>query len=484
MDFNMLISERMERYNYLLRHSGLDFKQHQYDGVQWCVRNELTQEPIQNVRGGFIADEMGLGKTLTMIGTMFVNLLSNTLIVVPPILLEQWHNEIYRCSGHKALIYYGTNKKLLTVTDIKNARIVLTSYNTLLSKSSLLHLIKWKRIIFDEAHHLRNSKTAIFKASKLLRTRIKWLVSGTPVQNRKQDFYSLCDSVGFKKSFYSDPNNIKVIGKNFILRRTKSQVGINLPKLNSQLIKVSWKHSSEKQLSEEIHSLLPNVTNVHSFKRQKLAQIFGKSCSLVALLRARQSCIMTSLMKNEIQRYMTLGIISRTYGEGMNYSSKLDYAINFILTRKDNGNGKIIFCHFRNEIDIIASRLQQGGITNIITYDGRNSRNGLMAEHAYVIILQIQTGCEGLNLQKNFNEVYFISPHWNPSVEDQAVARCHRIGQEKPVFVFKFEMDNFDRLQDQLNQPISLEKYVNNKQEKKREISREILQEEIKHPLQ
>lgn len=481
-DFNSLISERMKRFTYLLDYSGFNFKQHQYDGVEWCVRNELRPNPIQNVRGGFIADEMGLGKTLLMIGTMFVNMLSRTLIVVPPVLLNQWRDEIYRCSGHNALVYYGTNKKTLTISDITKARIVITTYNALLNtkgERTLLHQIKWNRIIFDEAHHLRNSNTAIFIATKRLKSPIKWLVSGTPVQNRKQDFFSLCSAVGFKEEFYTNLDNIKIIGKNFILRRTKAQVGINLPNVEKQLIQVAWKNNSEKMLSEEIHSLIPNVTNVHSIKKQKLAQIFGNSCSLVMLLRARQSCIMTSLMKHKIQEYMNVGLISSSYMDALDYSSKLDYAINLILSRKDNGNGKLVFCHFRNEIDIIAQRLKDGGMNHVVTYDGRNSNKTSLKDialQADAIVLQIQTGCEGLNLQENFSEIYFISPHWNPSIEDQAIARCHRIGQQKPVYVFKFEMDNFEKTEEKQKQPISLEKYVNRKQDEKREISREIIE--------
>ena len=86
----------------------------------------------------------------------------------------------------------------------------------------------------------------------------------------------------------------------------------------------------------------------------------------------------------------------------------------------------------------------------VVTYDGRNSRTpGLnLADEADAIVLQIQTGCEGLNLQANFSEIYFVSPHWNPCVEDQAVARCHRIGQTKPTYVFKFAMVGFDKQRD------------------------------------
>jgi SNF2 family DNA or RNA helicase len=96
------------------------------------------------------------------------------------------------------------------------------------------------------------------------------------------------------------------------------------------------------------------------------------------------------------------------------------------------------------------------------------------------LILQIQTGCEGLNLQDNYNEVYFVSPHWNPYVEDQAVARCHRIGQKKEVFVWRFEMDNFgvNILQDGNVIPTkNLEEYVMDIQNNKRNIVSKIIVE-------
>jgi hypothetical protein len=116
-----------------------------------------------------------------------------------------------------------------------------------------------------------------------------------------------------------------------------------------------------------------------------------------------------------------------------------------ILSRKDNGKRKIVFCHFRGEIDYIQSRLTTAFPSLVVRYlDGRTSeseRRVILAPDACVdvLILQIQTCCEGLNLQQ-FSEVYFVSPDWNPAVEDQAIARCHRFGQTEPVSVFRFVM--------------------------------------------
>ena len=476
--FEALVASRMERFNIILEKAQFQFKQYQHDGVEWCVNNELRPNPVSNIRGGFIADEMGLGKTIMMIGTMFVNYLQRTLIVVPPVLIQQWYKEIFSASGHKALLYYGEDKKNITLEDIERAPIVLTTYNSLFPSQCLLKKIVWSRVIFDEAHHLRNCGTRRFKSCKQIKARIRWLVTGTPIQNKKQDFYNLCSAVGMKPSFYTDPANLRTIGKHFVLRRTKATVGILLPPVckNNKIVK--WKNKKEMMLSEEIHALLPNQTFVSGAKRRKLAEAIG-SKAFVSILRARQSCVLPSLMRWSIEYWLKKGLISSEYLEALDYTSKLDAVIELIVSRKDNGKGKIIFCHYHGEIDIIAQKLVASGLKKVVTYDGRNSGGenlASLAEPADALVIQIQTGCEGLNLQHNFSEIYFVSPHWNPCVEDQAIARCHRIGQLKPIDVFKFEMCGFAKDEDSEVDPCTLEKYVNKVQDVKREISRQILE--------
>jgi len=172
--------------------------------------------------------------------------------------------------------------------------------------------------------------------------------------------------------------------------------------------------------------------------------------------------------------------------EDLNYCSKISKVVDTIIANKCNGKRKIVFCHFRGEIDYIQERiLEDSPELNVRYLDGRtkeSERRIILAPDADVdvLILQIQTCCEGLNLQQ-FSEVYFVSPDWNPSVEDQAIARCHRFGQKDPVAVYRFIMEPFkycpddDAATTQCIDIDTIETYTANVQNKKRIFADEVL---------
>ena len=435
-------------FNNYLERSQLDKNPHQYEAVAWCVKNEIEGVDVGNnkiVRGGLIADEMGLGKTIQMIGTILSNFKMRTLIVLPLVLLEQWNDVILRTLGHQAIIYHGASKKNITLEILKNAAIVLTTYGQITYQKkrvekNLLYKLKWKRLVFDEAHHLRNKKTGVYIGSLRLYSKIRWLITGTPIQNSKKDLFSICAAMGLPSEYYAKMANLSHLIKNFILCRTKTEVGIYLPKLTINSEFIEWKSEKEKKLSHEIHSNIPTISNLINEGNSQF------NCTpLEAMTYARQSCIYPGLLKSKITKMTNIGLINEEYSQGLiegaSSSSKIDAVINTINERKENNNNKIVFCHYRGEIDIIASRLSALGI-NVSKFDGRTSkkdRKEKLINPVDVLILQINTACEGLNLQ-DYNEIYFVSPHWNPAIEDQAIARCHRIGQRREVEVFRFQM--------------------------------------------
>ena len=445
------MEEHVNNFRNFILGAGFDEKLHQIDGIKWILNNELRTEAPCDVHGGLIADEMGLGKTIQMLGAIICNPKRHTLIVLPLALLDQWDKAIQKTMHHKSLIYHGPNKKTISIEDLKSCPIVITTYGLISAtrdgkKKSLLHEIKWNRIIFDEAHHMRNKNTRIHKGALKLKGNIRWLVTGTPIQNAKEDFFNLCAVMGLKNKYYTNLKNLKELVRNFIMKRTKKDAKIDLPELKLTPNIIPWKNAEEQNLAEDIHSML-QFSMVTKGQVNNMVNYLANG-HLAMLVRARQACVYPKLMENHIKHLMKQGVIEnkQEFLDACNQSSKIDAIIKLICERKTNQRGKLVFCHYRGEIDIIADRLKSEEL-NVETFDGRTSntdRNEILTNPDLdVLILQIQTGCEGLNLQ-HFSEIYFASPHWNPAVEDQAIARCHRIGQESEVDVFRFEMGSFE----------------------------------------
>ena len=409
---------------------------HQTEAVKWMLEKELQNEGI---RGGLLADEMGLGKTIMMIGLLISNYFKKTLIVVPAPLVKQWVSEFKRTTKKDLLVWSSKTPE----QELNAAPFVITTYNKIalskskfsngydLEKTTALHKIVWDRAIFDEAHHLRN-KNGNFWSAKILRTGAKWLISGTPVQNRKQDFYNLCSVLGLPASYYADEEKRQELLNSYVLRRTKEQVGIEMPGLQVTRKPVLWSSEQEEKLSQDLHSASKFASNE---SRLKLINFARQSCTLPEMLKDKIPVLVSHRELNPGNK--------QDYLEGAKASSKIDEVLKTLVERKDNGAGKLVFCHFRQEIDTIEDKLKAHGILSVGKLDGRTNqkeRKRLIKEGVRVLILQIQSGCEGINLQEHYSEVYFVSPNWNPAVEDQAIARCHRIGQQKDVIVFRYNM--------------------------------------------
>jgi DNA repair protein RAD16 len=184
-------------------------KPFQLEGLSWMARQEKTA-----YRGGLLGDEMGMGKTIQAVSLIMSDWPQKepTLVVVPPVALMQWSNEIgeYTDGKLKVLVYHGTNAKCkkMTVKDLRKFDVIMVSYNSLeslhrketkgwtrgediIKEASPLHAITYHRLILDEAHSIKSRSTGVAKACFALKGTYKWCLSGTPVQNRIGEFFSL-----------------------------------------------------------------------------------------------------------------------------------------------------------------------------------------------------------------------------------------------------------------------------------------------------
>tara|TARA_B110000285_G_C15139163_1_gene629442 strand:+ start:192 stop:1727 length:1536 start_codon:yes stop_codon:yes gene_type:complete len=487
----------------------LDIKAHQLEGIEWVINRE--RQPELGSAGGFVCDEMGLGKTILMIGAMVINPKEHTLIVMPKSLLDQWQNALTSFTAlddDDMLVYHGGSGISVKTEDIHNYRVVITTYGMISTRKPKsngdvyccpLWSQKWDRIIYDESHHVRNSKTGLFKGANLLKAPIKWMVTGTPINNKKRDFYIQSVIQGSSSHFTPRMKEIRRIIDAIVLKRTKNEVGIKMPELNENIVEVKWQSPEEEVFVRNIHNLMrfaPVTTNNVDSIIQNLGSMYQYIFPIFMLMR--QACVKPSLAYNSLKRrgvMANLEIVSQLTESPT--SSKIEAVISKVVENRTTKKSKLIFCLFREEMEHIETRLRKEGF-NPTTITGSTSKkqrrfalqagieNELWEEiapkipvdvcrhiNSYiapdVLITQIQSSCEGLNLQ-HFAEVYFTTPHWNPAVESQAIARCHRIGQKKDVDVYRF-VTTFDNEEGETS--MSLDQYCMEVQRVKKDMARE-----------
>lgn len=403
---------------------------YQHEGVRWLVDREL--DPGRP--GGFLCDEMGLGKTVQLIAAMLVNPKPHTLIIVPKSIVGQWVEEIERFGPSiKTHAFDGLHRTL--PEQLPGA--VIAPYSVLAQRpgAPLCPLLtrKWDRIILDEGHEIRNSKSKVHIACRAIDARIRWIVSGTPVFNSMKDFISLCGFFGLPKDAvqgYTDEIRAK-----FVLRRTKEDVArhnkrLELPPCDFENLELEM-YPEEKELYRDVFEKGQEIVK-HIFKAgtQNMHQMELLEC----LLRTRQVMTWPQLyldgiaIKEESDPEPWLG-----------RSKKMETLVESILTHPSEKT--LVFTQFMGEMDEIQERLSLIDVP-VFRIDGsiaKEARENQIAGFkkagaSAVFIIQIKAGGVGLNLQEA-TRVYITCPAWNPATELQAIGRAHRTGQVRKVTV-------------------------------------------------
>ena len=411
---------------------------YQPEGVAWMLNRELNGG---QVRGGFLCDEMGLGKTAQTTAMMLGNPLPRTLIIVPKSIITQWVNEIKRFAPHlKVYTYDGPAREHGPIAnhDITIAPYSLTTNRKTPEHGTPLHRFGWDRVILDEGHEIRNSKSQTHKSIIKFRASIKWILTGTPIFNSIKDFVALCGFLGIpQRVVQAYPDKIR---NSYLLRRTKADVAkfnkrLELPpcdfenvELDMYPVERGYYNQAFTEAKGAIDSIFRTSDNIASHNMEILE----------CLLRVRQVMIHPQL-------YLT-GMATKSETETEQFcgiTRKFEYLRDGILSHP--GEKTLVFCQFIQEMNLIQEMFEadHAGI-NIFRIDGSVSKdqrdlnlvNFRKDTGQSVFLIQVKAGGVGLNIQEA-TRVYITAPSWNPATELQAIGRSHRTGQTQKVWVKK-----------------------------------------------
>ena len=395
---------------------------YQVRGWQW-LRFIISEQA-----GGLLADEMGLGKTLQVISAMRdhepTSSTAGSLVVAPGSLLENWTREIAKfCPSLHAIKHHGADRTG-SPHELGRPDVVITSYETAIRDLSLLRMIQWHVVVLDEAQNIRNPATRRAQSVKRLRRDVSIAVTGTPVENRLRDLWSIMDFVlpgylgdlpAFEARYTDtdeDASSLEPLVSPLILRRRVQEVAKDLP----PRIDVP-----------EILELEDDEAVAYDDIRAAIHQEYGAAATLVSLTKLRQFCAHPALLE-ELSRpnaYSKFDRLKALLGE-------------VFATREK----ALVFTSFTAMADRIAAMAQSDLGVISATIDGRlpiPERQSLIDQFtAYqgpaVLVLNPRAGGTGLNIAAA-NHVIQYNPEWNPAIEDQAAARAYRRGQTRPVTI-------------------------------------------------
>ncbi|CAM8918804.1 unnamed protein product [Rhodiola kirilowii] len=451
--------------------SGGNLKPYQLKGVKWLI------SLWQNGLNGILADQMGLGKTIQTIGFLAhlkgKGLDGPYLIIAPLSTLSNWVNEIQRFTPSiNAIVYHGGKKerdelrrKHMPKTVGPKFPLIITSYEVAMNDArKCLRHYKWKYLVVDEGHRLKNSKCKLLRELKYLPVENKLLLTGTPLQNNLSELWSLlnfilpdifsshdefeswfdlsgkCNNEAMREEMEENRRTqvvakLHAILRPFLLRRMKSDVEHMLPRKKEIIL---YANMTDHQRSFQDHLVNRTLESHLQEKNQSMAGMKGKLNNLVVQLR--KNCNHPDLLESAFDGSYFFPPIEKIVGQCGKFRL-LDRLLEKLFARKHK---VLIFSQWTKILNIMEYYFSEKGF-DVCRIDGSvklEVRRSQIAEfndvnsNFRIFLLSTRAGGLGINLTSADTCILYDSD-WNPQMDLQAMDRCHRIGQTKPVHVYR-----------------------------------------------
>jgi SNF2 family DNA or RNA helicase len=403
---------------------------YQIEGALWLLNNARSGS------AGLLADEMGLGKTIQTLA-MIEALPGPHLVVCPSSLVWNWSREATAfCPGLRVLTLEGAGRSE-QFAKIPEHDLVITSYALLRRDAEHYKAFVFSTTTLDEAQHIKNPGSQNARAACAIRSKARFILTGTPLENSIRDLWSLFDFLlpgylGTRKDFQDRYEKPLAAGdsagvwprllrrvKPWMLRRTKSEILKELPPKIEQVVQVEL---SPEQKAAYTQLQIAARAEVDAMRESGGA---ARMKVLTALLRLREACCDLRLLN----------------GESQAPSAKIDALLELLGEAVDGGHRTLVFSQFTSMLDLIAPALDEAGIS-WCRLDGSTKDRATVVERFQsdpsisVFLISLKAGGVGLNLTGADTVIHF-DPWWNPAVEAQATDRAHRIGQKNVVTSIK-----------------------------------------------
>ncbi len=425
---------------------GITLRPYQQDGLAWL------QQLRAHSLAGILADDMGLGKTAQALAHLLVEQQAGrldrpALVVAPASLIFNWQAEVARVAPGLRLLTLDGPQRSRVMARIAEHDVVLTSYPLLWRDAMALQRQPWHLVVLDEAQMVKNAGSRTATAARRLNARHRLCLTGTPMENHLGELWAqfhflLPGWLGDARSFQRDwrtpiekngeTQRARLLAQRvqpFILRRRKAEVATELPPLSEQIHRVALA-DAQRARYESVRLAADEQVRRILHKQKFDGALIG---ILDALLKLRQVC-------NDERLLAEQHTPPKVAAPG--HSAKLDWLREALPSLVAEGRRILVFSQFTRMLGLLVPELDALGLPWLrLTGDTPTPERGatvarFKAGEVPIFLISLKAGGVGLNLTAA-DTVIHLDPWWNPAVEQQASARAHRIGQTRPVMVYR-----------------------------------------------